>query len=73
LIFDSYSRRLIGGEACGGLTAGEIANVMAQAIGAGMTARDLSISHVGTHPALTASPLMYQIVSAAEEAVVQMS
>jgi len=73
LIFDQSSGKLIGGEACGSVTAGEIANVMAQAITAGMTANDIACSQVGTHPALTASPLVYQIVNAAEEAVAKLS
>ena len=72
LIFDQSSGKLIGGEACGGMTAGEVANVMAQAIGAGMTANDIALSQIGTHPALTASPLVYQMVNAAEEAVVKL-
>lgn len=72
LIFDRSSAKLIGGEACGGVTAGEVANVMAQAIAAGMTASDIATSQVGTHPALTASPLVYQIVNAAEEAVTKL-
>ncbi len=72
LIFDRSSRKLLGGEACGGVTAGEIANVMAQAIAGGMTANDIALSQVGTHPALTASPLVYQIVNAAEEALPQL-
>jgi NADH oxidase (H2O2-forming) len=72
LIFDRSSRRIIGGEACGGVTAGEIANVMAQAIVAGMTADEIATAQVGTHPALTASPLVYQIVNAGEEAVVKL-
>jgi len=45
---------------------------LAQAIAAGMTANDIAISHVGTHPALTASPLVYQIVNAAEEAIIKL-
>ncbi len=72
LIFDRSTAKLIGGEACGGVTAGEIANVLAQAIAAGMTANDIAISHIGTHPALTASPLVYQIVNAAEEAIIKL-
>jgi len=72
LIFDRSSAKIIGGEACGGITAGEIANVMAQTITAGMTASDIALSQVGTHPALTASPLVYQIVNAAEEAVTKL-
>jgi len=72
LIFDRSTAKLIGGEACGGVTAGEIANILAQAIAAGMTANDIALSHVGTHPALTASPLVYQIVNAAEEAIIKL-
>lgn len=71
LIFDRNSDKLLGGEACGGKSAGEIVNVIAQAIASGMTADDLAISQVGTHPALTASPMVYQIVNAAEKAVVE--
>jgi NADH oxidase (H2O2-forming) len=72
LIFDRSSAKIIGGEACGGVTAGEIANVMAQAIAGGMTWDDMAAAQIGTHPALTASPLVYQIVNAAEEAVTKL-
>jgi NADH oxidase (H2O2-forming) len=72
LIFDRSSAKLIGGEACGGITAGEIANVMAQAISGEMTWDDMAAAQIGTHPALTASPLVYQIVNAAEEAVTKL-
>ena len=72
LIFDRSSAKIIGGEACGGVTAGEIANVMAQAIAGGMTWDDIAAAQIGTHPALTASPLVYQIVNAAEEAVAKL-
>jgi hypothetical protein len=54
------------------MTAGEVANIMAQAIAAGMTAGEMALLQVGTHPALTASPLVYQIVNAAEEAVAKL-
>ena len=72
LIFNRSSGKIIGGEACGGVTAGEIANVMAQAIAAGMTADEIATAQVGTHPALTASPLVYQVVNAAEEVVAKL-
>jgi NADPH-dependent 2,4-dienoyl-CoA reductase/sulfur reductase-like enzyme len=72
LIFDRNTCQLLGGEACGGVTAGEMVNVIAQAISAGMTADEIAISQVGTHPALTASPVVYQIVNAAEEAVLKL-
>jgi len=71
LIFDRNTDKLLGGEASGGVSAGEVVNVIAQAIASEITAADLAISQVGTHPALTASPVVYQIVNAAEKAVVE--
>jgi len=68
LIFERRSEKMIGGEACGGMTAGEVSNIMAAAIANGMTANKVSTSPMGTHPLLTASPLVYQIVNAAAEA-----
>jgi len=68
LIFERRSEKIIGGEACGGITAGEVSNVMASAIANGMTAEKVAVSPMGTHPMLTASPLVYQIVNAAAEA-----
>jgi len=68
LIFEQRSGKIIGGEACGGMTAGEVSNVMASLIANGMTAEKIATSQMGTHPLLTASPLVYQIVNAAAEA-----
>jgi NADH oxidase (H2O2-forming) len=72
LIFDRKSESLVGGEACGGVTAGETANIMATAIANRMTADQLANMQVGTHPALTASPIVHQLVNAAEQAFVKM-
>lgn len=68
LIFEQRSGKIIGGEACGGITAGEVSNVMASLIANGMTAEKVATSQMGTHPLLTASPLVYQIVNAAADA-----
>lgn len=68
LVFDRMSRRLIGGEACGGISVGEVANITATAIGNEMTAYQLATLQIGTHPALTASPIAYQLIDAAERA-----
>ena len=68
LIFEQRSGKIIGGEACGGITAGEVSNVMASLIANGMTADKIAASQMGTHPLLTASPLVYQIINAAAEA-----
>jgi NADH oxidase (H2O2-forming) len=68
LIFEQRSGKIIGGEACGGITAGEVSNVMASLITNGMTAEKVATSQMGTHPLLTASPLVYQIANAAADA-----
>jgi NADH oxidase (H2O2-forming) len=68
LIFEQRSGKIIGGEACGGITAGEVSNVMASLISNGMTAEKVATSQMGTHPLLTASPLVYQIINAAADA-----
>lgn len=73
LIFDKKNGKLIGGELAGGVTTGEMANVIAAAIQNGMTADEVATLQMGTHPALTASPIVYQIVNAAEQALVKLS
>jgi NADH oxidase (H2O2-forming) len=73
LIFRKYSETLIGGQACGGDAVGEIANLIATMIQAEMTADQIATSQMGTHPLLTASPVAYQLVNAAEIALAKMS
>ena len=72
VIFDGKSKRMIGGGACGGATAGETANIMATAIANRMTADQVADMQIGTHPALTASPVVYQLINAADQALVKM-
>lgn len=72
LIFDKKSSKLIGGELSGGISTAEVANVIALAIQNEMTADEVATFQMGTHPALTASPIVYQIVNAAEQALVKM-
>ncbi|GAG69415.1 unnamed protein product, partial [marine sediment metagenome] len=73
LVFERQSGRLLGGETCGGSTAGEMANILAALISQGVTAEDVVFLQVGTHPALTASPLAYQLVTAAEQALARVA
>jgi NADH oxidase (H2O2-forming) len=73
LIFDQKTRKLIGGEVSGGVTTAEIGNVIAMAIQNEMTADQLALFQMGTHPALTCSPISYQLVNAAEQAVSKLS
>jgi NADH oxidase (H2O2-forming) len=72
LIFRKYSGVLIGGQACCGDTTGEFVNLIASLIQARLHADQIATFQMGTHPALTASPIAYQLVNAAEEALLQM-
>ncbi len=69
LIFDAKTSILIGGQITGALSGGELINVISMCILHKMTADDMAIMQVSTHPALTASPIAYQLVNAAEAAI----
>ncbi len=66
LIAASNSGVIIGGEVIGGLSAGELTNVIGMIIQNRMTINSLLITQLGTHPLLTASPAAYPIIKAAE-------
>lgn len=72
LIFRRYSGVLIGGQVCCGDTTGEVINLIAALIQARMHADQIAMFQMGTHPALTASPIAYQLVNAAEQALLKM-
>jgi NADPH-dependent 2,4-dienoyl-CoA reductase/sulfur reductase-like enzyme len=69
LIFCRGAGLLLGGEVSGGRSTGEIANIISACIQYRMTAHELSLFQMGTHPALTASPIVYPLVNAAEVAI----
>jgi len=72
LIFRKYSETLIGGQICGGNSVGEKVNLIAAMIQAEMNADQIATFQMGTHPLLTASPVAYQVVNAAEMALQKM-
>ncbi len=72
LVFRKYSGTLIGGQVCGGDTVGEMVNLVAALIQAEMGADQIATFQMGTHPLLTASPVAYQVVNAAEVALSKM-
>jgi NADPH-dependent 2,4-dienoyl-CoA reductase/sulfur reductase-like enzyme len=72
LVFHRYSGVLMGGQACCGETTGEVINLIAALIQARMHADQIATFQMGTHPALTASPIAYQLVNAAEQALLNM-
>jgi len=70
LIFTKDTSTLIGGAIEGGKPVGEMINVVSACIMHKMTADDIVKFQMGTHPALTSSPIMYPIVNAACKAVI---
>lgn len=72
LVFERHSGTLLGGQVLGDATAGEIINIVSACVQRRMTAEDIAMFQVGTHPALTASPIAYHLVNAAEMAIQQM-
>ena len=72
LVFNKQNGELIGGAARGGDSVGELINTISACIQKKMTADDIAMFQLGTHPAVTASPIAYQLVNAAELALKNM-
>ena len=58
---------ILGGEVIGGISTGELTNVIGFIIQNKMTVSDLLVSQIGTQPMLTASPSAYPLIKAAED------
>ena len=69
LIFEAGTQVILGGQVSGAQSGGELINAVSACIHKGMTADDIATFQTGTHPALTASPIAYQLVNAAEMAI----
>jgi pyruvate/2-oxoglutarate dehydrogenase complex dihydrolipoamide dehydrogenase (E3) component len=69
LVFEAGTQVLLGGQVSGAKSAGELINAVAACIHNRMTADDIATFQTGTHPGLTASPIAYQLVNAAELAL----
>jgi len=69
LIFERGTGIILGGEIVGARSGGELINAVSVCIHEKMTADDIAVFPMGTHPALTASPIAYQLTNAAEEAI----
>jgi len=72
LVFESHSQALLGGQVRGNASVGELINTIAACVQKRMTAEDIAMFQMGTHPALTASPIAYPLVNAAEVAISRM-
>jgi len=72
LVFERNSGVLLGGQVMGDATIGEMINAISACVQNRMTAEQIAMFQAGTHPALTASPIAYHMVNAAEMAIKQM-
>jgi pyruvate/2-oxoglutarate dehydrogenase complex dihydrolipoamide dehydrogenase (E3) component len=57
---------ILGGEVMGGISTGELINMIGLAIQNRMTAHSILTTQIGTHPLLTAPPTAYPLIKAAE-------
>ncbi len=73
LVFAKSTGVLLGGSVSGGRSVGELVNVMSACIMHQMTAHDITQFQMGTHPALTSSPIGYPLVNAACKALLPLS
>jgi len=69
LIFSRQSGILMGGQVLGGISAGEIINIIGMAIQQRVSLTELETLQMATHPYLTSAPTMYPIVLAAQDAL----
>jgi NADH oxidase (H2O2-forming) len=72
LLFERGTGTILGGQIQGALSGGELINAVSAFISNRMNATDIALFQAGTHPALTASPIAYQLVNAAENALMTM-
>ncbi len=68
LIFSKHSGIILGGQVAGGLTCGELINLIGVAIQKRMSFTELETLQMATHPCLTPAPTMYPVVLAAQDA-----
>lgn len=69
LVFEKGTGIILGGQVMGTNGDGEIVNTISTCIQEKMTADHIATFQMGTHPALTASPIAYQLSNAAEIAI----
>ncbi|MBU0683148.1 MAG: FAD-dependent oxidoreductase [Candidatus Omnitrophota bacterium] len=69
LIFSKQSGVLMGGQVAGGISAGEVINIIGMAIQQRVSLTELETLQMATHPYLTSAPTMYPVVAAAQDAL----
>lgn len=72
LVFADRSGIVLGGQASGGPSVGELINVIAMAIQKKVSVRELDMMQIATHPLLTSAPTVHPLVNAAHQALAKM-
>jgi len=68
LIFSRQSGIILGGQVAGGMSCGELINIIGVAIQKRVSFTELETLQMATHPYLTSAPTMYPLVLAAQDA-----
>ena len=71
-VFEANSGVILGGQVRGDTAAGEMINAVSACVQKRMTVEDIATFQIGTHPALTPSPVVYPLVNVAEMAISKM-
>ena len=72
LLFADRAGLLLGGQAAGGASVGELINTIAIGIQKKLNVRELEMMQIATHPLLTAAPTVHPLVNAAHMALAKL-
>ena len=72
LFFSDRSGIILGGQVSGGLSVGELINVIALAIQKKVTVREMDMMQIATHPLLTSAPTVHPLINAAHQALAKL-
>jgi len=72
LVFADRSGIILGGQLSGGLSVGELINMIALAIQKKVTVRELDMMQIATHPLLTSAPTVHPMINAAYQALAKL-
>jgi len=69
LVFADRAGTLMGGQICGGTSAGELVNAIAVGIQKQLNVRELDMMQIATHPLLTSAPTVHPFIESAHMAL----
>jgi len=72
LVVAERSGIILGGQMSGGVSVGELINIVALAIQKEVTVSELDMMQIATHPLLTSSPTVYPLINAAQQALAKL-